>query len=90
MADRSSAALFAAIFEHLAANPDDRAKEFARKLWDLSRGYDFNDYQMGADQALTKLGLARRGVDPGYPNDGEAIVYGPAETAAIAIAEVKP
>ena len=77
MADRTSAALFGAFFERLAETPDERSRELATWLWGQSRGYDFNDYQMDADEALVALGLARRGVDPEYPDDGETMLYGP-------------
>lgn len=32
---------------------------------------------MGADKALVELGLARRGLDTDYPDDGEVLLYGP-------------
>lgn len=70
MADRTSAALFGGIFEHLAANPDDRNKTFAEWLWSQTGDYDFNYYQMGCDEALVKLGLAAKG-DDGVTYEGE-------------------
>lgn len=58
MADRSSAELFWEIFEYLAAKePLDR--DAAKKFWKLTGNYDFPPYQIGADGALLKLGLAR-------------------------------
>ena len=64
MADRTSAGIFADIFEFLAATADDpRTKAFAEKMWEQSRAYDFSPYQMGCDEALLKLGLATRGKD---------------------------
>lgn len=75
MADRSAASLFADIFNYLAANPDERAKDMARAMWSRSGDYDFSPRQLYADEALLKLGLARMGVHPRYPEDGEQIVY---------------
>ena len=77
MSARSSAAIFGDIFQHLAESPTDANKEFARWLWSKTAGYDFADYQLEADDALMALGLARRGVDPKHPDDGEMVVYGP-------------
>ena len=59
MADRTSAALFAMIFNLLAKEqePLDR-KAAARDLWKESFKYDFSPYQMECDSALIKLGLA--------------------------------
>jgi len=61
----------------LAESPTDANREFARWLWSKTAGYDFADYQLEADDALMALGLARRGVDPKHPDDGEMVVYGP-------------
>ena len=70
MADRTSAGVFGEIFCILAEDPSDEHKKMARRIFELSRGYDFSPYQMGADAACQKLGLVRRGVDPRYPEDG--------------------
>lgn len=63
MADRTSAGLFADIFCHLAGEkdqtPHERDVTFARWLWEQTRKYDFSPYQMGCDEALETLGLAR-------------------------------
>ena len=61
----------------LASNPSDEHKKIARKVWAMSREYDFCDDEMYCDRALHKLDLARKGVDPGYPEDGEVWIYGP-------------
>lgn len=53
MADRTSASLFATLFEHLAHG---KALD-VKKLWDMTRGCDFSPYQMGCDAALQDLGL---------------------------------
>ncbi len=61
MADRTSAAIFAEVFEFLAETPDDpRTKAFAEKMWTRTHEHDFNSYQMECDEALLKLGLAQR------------------------------
>lgn len=79
MADRSAAELFSEIFKMLASDkPIDRQK-VARRFWELSGEYDFSHYQLYCDKALIKLGLARKGVDPQYPDDGKTILYGPVE-----------
>jgi hypothetical protein len=76
MADRTSAALFAMFFDWLAKKPDDKShREFAYELWQVTGDYDFAHYQMYCDDALLALGLAKKGVDPDYPEDGEMVLY---------------
>lgn len=72
MADRTSAGLFGLFFQQLAddltlASADvvhaDRREyilTLARELWPQIWQYDFSEYQMGADEALIQLGLARK------------------------------
>lgn len=80
MADRTSAALFAEIFTLLAsAEPLDR-QALVSRFWEMSRWYDFTPHQMGCDDSLTKLGLARLSINSKYPDDGEVMNYGPAKT----------
>ena len=81
MADRTSARLFGEVFEILAkyVPAGTERDEIARRYWGLTSDYDFAPYQMGADDALSALGLARRGVDPDWPDDGEVVLYGPVE-----------
>jgi len=76
MADRTSAALFGKFFELLAKNPTDEHKEIAKEIFTETLGYDFSHYQMYADESLLALGLAKIGVDPEYPEDGEVLIYG--------------
>lgn len=78
MADRRSAELFGTLFEELADGdgPLDR-RALARRLWALAGDFDFSHQQLECDEALTKLGLARRGVDPGDRDGGEVMLYGP-------------
>ena len=77
MADRTSAEVFGMMFEFLAEDPREQHKAFARKLWEKSNHYDFNPYQMYCDDALVALGLARLGLDPDCPEEGEMMLYGP-------------
>jgi hypothetical protein len=76
MADRTSAALFGKVFTVLASDPTPQHKQWARELWSQTLEYDFTPYQMDCDEALQVLGLAHKGIDPRYPEDGEGIMYG--------------
>lgn len=78
MADRTSAELFNTIFTMLAENPTEEHKLMAHKMWEKQYNYDFSPYQMYCDEALVTLGLAEKGVDPKYPENGEVMLYGPA------------
>lgn len=75
MADRTSARLFGEIFQLLAENPTEENKLIALKIYDKAGEYDFSWYQMDADESLVTLGLAKRGIDPDYPEEGETILY---------------
>lgn len=75
MSDRTSAEIFGEAFRFLAKTNDEHAKAMARHFWSLTAGYDFTPRQMDCDDALIALGLARSGVDPEWPNDGEAVLY---------------
>ena len=75
MADHTSAGIFGEIFVRLAKTPDERNIEFAHWLWGKSMQYDFSPCQMECQDSLVKLGLARRGVDPRWPQDGETWLY---------------
>lgn len=78
MADRTAAELFGTLFELIDEHVlEPRRTELALKFWRQQRQYDFSPYQMEIDGTLLRLGLARRGVDPDYPNDGEVMLYGP-------------
>lgn len=76
MADRTSARLFGKIFELLAKNPTDEHKAIAKEIFAETSDYDFSNYQMDADEPLIALGLAKKGIDPKYPEDGEVVIYG--------------
>lgn len=73
MSDRSSAEIFGMVFEYLAEIPDERAKKMAKKMLEASANYDFSAYQMYCDEALIKLGLAKKNGTDEYGN--ECIVY---------------
>jgi hypothetical protein len=79
MADRSSAYLFSRIFQLIDQHVQDATtrKKLALEFWKEQDSYDFSPYQLECDEILLKLGLARLGVDPDYPKDGETIFYGP-------------
>lgn len=75
MADRTSASVFSLIFEELAKDGEIDRKRLAKKLMKAAREFDFSTCQMECDKALLKLGVAKRGVDPEYPEDGERVLY---------------
>lgn len=82
MADRTSARIFGELFQWLADEaPDTISRErLVQYLWEKQKRYDFSPCQMECDpEALMKLGLARRGVDPEYPDEGEIVLYGPVQ-----------
>lgn len=72
MADRTSAALFAELFEYLAQDESCKARKMAEHIWEMADNYDFCARQMCCDEALLKLGLAHEGIN----EDGEdGILY---------------
>jgi hypothetical protein len=75
MSDRTSAGLFQKIFTLLAENPTDEHKAIAGVIYSYTTEYDFNEYQMYADDACLTLGIARMGVNPEYPEDGEVVLW---------------
>jgi hypothetical protein len=77
MADRTSAGIFHRLFRKLATDPTDQHRLWAREFWEEAKQYDFSWYQLECDEELLVLGLARRGIDPDYPHEGETIFYGP-------------
>lgn len=74
MSDRSSPEIFETLYNLLAENPTDEHKRIALRMWELSRQFDFCDEDLGADIALAKLGLARKG--------SRGMKYGPEKTTA--------
>lgn len=70
--------MFGRVFKLLAEHVPAGAERdvLAAEFWRETRDYDFSPYQMDADEALAALGLARRGVDPDWPDDGEVWLYG--------------
>lgn len=75
MADKINAELFGILFEVLAQIPDEGNKALAKKFFEFIRDYDFSYSQMRADEALITLGLAKREIDPDFPEEGEMILY---------------
>lgn len=68
MADRTAAALFGDIFRLIAEHvPMKKRKALATRFAKETGNFDFNSYQMSADDALTSLDLLRQGKD----EDGE-------------------
>jgi hypothetical protein len=75
MSDRKSCRIFAGILELLARDCSDDRKALAREVVRMSREYDFSLGDTGADDAGIALGVARRGIDPRYPGDGEMTLW---------------
>lgn len=76
MADRTSARIFGRLFAMLAEEPDARSQALGRRVWMLAAEYDLSPNQMGCNEALFALGLARRhGFNPDYPDDPDTIAY---------------
>lgn len=73
MADRTSAEVFGIIFEMLAENPTKENKALAKRIYQLTRNYDFNAYQMDVDEAGIILELAEKYVNSKYPEDGPVV-----------------
>ncbi len=68
MSDRTSAEIFSSLFKMFAEEATDRDKEYARRVWNMSYGYDFNECQMECDGVLVLLGLAEPSEDEnGFP-----------------------
>ena len=65
MSDRTSAEIFREIFLIFAEEATVRDKEQARRLWGVAEEYDFHFEQMVCNEALVRLGLARRRVGGG-------------------------
>lgn len=83
MSDRSSAYLFAIIFQGLAEEnimfrAPDQVRALARYIWKQLGNYDFSPYQMECDDALVTLRLARRVRDE-YNPDETVTRYGPVD-----------
>ena len=67
MADRTSADLFGQLFAFFADDSDDRIREMAREVYSWTQHYDFTSDQMGCNDSLITLDLAKLGLD----EDGE-------------------
>jgi len=77
LADRRSASIFEFCFKHLAKNPTNENKQFAKELFKKSFAFDFSHYQLYSDDELKVLNLARDGIHKDYPKDGTTIIYYP-------------
>lgn len=75
MADRGAAEIFGIIFRKLAVDPTVQHVRWAKSLWRASFSFDFSPEQMECDATLRKLGLAKKGLDPNYPEDGPVWLY---------------
>ena len=77
MSDRSGAYLFSRIFKLVDEHVTDEKerKKLAREFWKETRDYDFSYYDLDCDDVLIRLGLAKKGVNPRYPEDGEVTLY---------------
>lgn len=76
MADRTSAEIFGNTFVMLSEmEQTPEVRKLVLYLWSEAGRYDFSDYQMECDKHLMKLGLAKRGIDPRWPEDGETVIY---------------
>lgn len=76
MADRTSAYIFSRVFDLIDEHvPEPKRREVALEFWRESQNYDFSNSQMECDDVLIRLGLARKGIDPRWPNDGEVTIY---------------
>ena len=75
MADRTSAEIFGTIFEMLAENITDEQRLLALRIYKLSQRYDFTECQMDADDACLALGIARKGINPEYPEEVKVIQW---------------
>ena len=75
MADRTSCEIFTKLMELLGNRDQWDSKELALEIWNFSRDYDFAPVDLDCDEELLKLGLAKRGIDPEYPEDGEQTLY---------------
>ncbi len=76
MSDRSSAYIFGRVFELIDKHvPKGKRFTQARRFWTMSLEFDFGPSDMHADPALKRLGLARKGLSPDYPEEGPITIY---------------
>jgi hypothetical protein len=75
MGDINSAVIFSGFFEKLASDPTPQHIKWAIELWEDSYHYDFSNNELECDDALIKLGLAKKDIHPKYPKDGEITFY---------------
>ncbi len=75
MSDGTSSGIFGEVFRMLAEDPTEQHKEMASKIFAMTENYDFSYCEMEVGDELIKLDLAKMGIDPDYPEDGETIIY---------------
>jgi hypothetical protein len=76
MADRSSQWIFAEVFTMIAKYvPKKKQPEAAEAMWKLSMEFDFSPGDMEVDDILIGWGLAKKGVDKDYPDEGEITLF---------------
>ncbi len=59
----------------LAEDPTEEHKVMAKRIYQMTKEYDFDSYQMGAGEPCVELGIARKGIDPRYPEVGMMILW---------------
>lgn len=77
MSDRGSAGIYQSIFSKLGSDPTSQHMKWARQLWKESLEFDFHPRDMEIEEALEKLGLARKMANKDHPDEGEVWQYGP-------------
>lgn len=77
MADRTSAGIFAFMFELLAENPSDSNKALALKLYNFyqAEDYDFNPSEMYVSESCLKLQIAKLRKDKNDKTDRGMVVF---------------
>lgn len=68
MADRSGAEIFGTVFQIISGDLGLSREELAARVWREIKNYDFTEDQMGVDDALVELDLAKREPDPDDPD----------------------
>jgi hypothetical protein len=75
MADRTSAEIFGEVFTFVSKLEETAdTKKLIKFLWKSCWNYDFSPYQMGCDEELIKLGLAKMAKSK-YDGDEDEIIY---------------
>jgi len=75
MSDRSAGDLFRTMFRLIGSDPTPQHIKWAKKLWKKSGEFDTHPGDWGCDKDLITCGLAKRGANKDYPEDGTVILY---------------